>query len=369
MAFTLGHEDSHRDVGQNGSLLGYSGSMYAFPADDLTVIVLTNTSGQNAKAIGSALARKVLDLSPNPPPPAPAPFPVLTDEPVSAAERSKIGGTYVLKVVEGGYHDSFSQYRRTYRVFDENGAADDPSPWGLPRAASQAGEWRLRDTLLAADARHVRPARSGCTHAALDQFRSHLGRRPRRARRSKNLPCLHHTASRFGRDSAAALTDRLMDGSPSDGFASGAPGVRLSRRPRRPHEDSSFAAPGPGDIQRFGRPGFGRPEHLHKGQPRQGAEHQPLRGSAGLRFRQPGVRGHAQGSGHPQCGGRDRLGLVGFRIHQGRSARDRQSEPVAAGPADGEERPLPGVAAHLAGARVRSGQYHLRQGRHRVDRH
>jgi hypothetical protein len=27
----------------------------------------------------------------------------------------------VLKVVSGGYHDSFEQYRRTYRVFDENG--------------------------------------------------------------------------------------------------------------------------------------------------------------------------------------------------------------------------------------------------------
>src|ERR1700722_236516 len=121
MAFLLGHEDDHRDVGQNGSLLGYSGSMYYFPADDLTVIVLTNTSGQNAKSIGSALARKVLDLSPNPIPPAPAQLPALTDEPVSSDERSKFTGTYILKVVEGGYHDSFAQYRRTYRVFDENG--------------------------------------------------------------------------------------------------------------------------------------------------------------------------------------------------------------------------------------------------------
>ncbi|MEO6806147.1 MAG: serine hydrolase domain-containing protein [Edaphobacter sp.] len=121
MAFLLGHEDSHRDVGQNGSLLGYSGSMYQFPADDLTVIVLTNTSGQNAKSIGSALARKVLGLPPNPTPPARAQLPVLTDEPVSADQRNNLTGTYVLKVLEGGYHDSFAQYRRTYRVFDENG--------------------------------------------------------------------------------------------------------------------------------------------------------------------------------------------------------------------------------------------------------
>jgi len=132
MAFTLGHEDNHRDVGQNGSLLGYSGSLYHFPADDLTVIVLTNTSGQNAKAIGSALARDVLGLPPNPPPPAQAAQPVLADEPVSADERSKIVGTYVLKLVDGGYHDSFAQYRRTYRVFDENGRLMIEALGGVP---------------------------------------------------------------------------------------------------------------------------------------------------------------------------------------------------------------------------------------------
>jgi D-alanyl-D-alanine carboxypeptidase len=121
MAFILGHEDAHRYVGQNGSLLGYSGSMYHFPADDLTVIVLTNTSDQNAKFIGSALARKVLALPPNKTPPPSAQPPILTDEPVSADERSKFAGTYVLKVVAGAYHDSFAQYRRTYRVFDQNG--------------------------------------------------------------------------------------------------------------------------------------------------------------------------------------------------------------------------------------------------------
>jgi CubicO group peptidase (beta-lactamase class C family) len=121
MAFVLGHEDDHRNVGQNGSLLGYSGSLYYFPADDLTVIVLTNTSDQNAKFIGSALARKVLALAPNPAPPAQAQQPTLTDEPISGGERKQLTGTYVLKVVAGAYHDSFAQYRRTYRVFDENG--------------------------------------------------------------------------------------------------------------------------------------------------------------------------------------------------------------------------------------------------------
>jgi len=95
--------------------------MYHFPADDLTVIVLTNTSDQNAKFIGSALARKVLALAPNQAPRAEAQQPTLTDEPLSAGDRKKLTGTYVLKVVAGAYHDSFAQYRRTYRVFDENG--------------------------------------------------------------------------------------------------------------------------------------------------------------------------------------------------------------------------------------------------------
>ena len=62
-----------------------------------------------------------LGVTPNPAPPARAQQPILTDEPVSPDERTKLAGTYVLKVVEGGYHDSFAQYRRTYRVFDENG--------------------------------------------------------------------------------------------------------------------------------------------------------------------------------------------------------------------------------------------------------
>jgi hypothetical protein len=95
--------------------------MYHFPADDLTVIVLTNTSDQNAKFIGSALARKALSLAPNPAPPAEAQQPIWTDEPISAGERKKLTGTYEMKVAAGAYHDSFAQYRRTYRVFDENG--------------------------------------------------------------------------------------------------------------------------------------------------------------------------------------------------------------------------------------------------------
>ncbi len=151
MGFTLGHEDGHRDFGQNGSLLGYSGSLYVFPADDLTVIVLTNTAGQNAKAIGSALARRVLGLPPAAAAAAPAAEPVLTDEPVSADERRKIAGTYVLKVMDGGYHDSFAQYRRTFRVFDENGRLMIQGLGGIPERLlkQKSGSFAIRSSARA----------------------------------------------------------------------------------------------------------------------------------------------------------------------------------------------------------------------------
>jgi CubicO group peptidase (beta-lactamase class C family) len=121
-AMILNREDDHRRIGQHGSLLGYSGSLYDFPADQLTVVVLTNTEGQNAYAITRALARAALGL-PALPAPTADPERALADQPVSAAERTQLAGTFVTRLehLNDGLHDSFAQYRRTYRVFDENG--------------------------------------------------------------------------------------------------------------------------------------------------------------------------------------------------------------------------------------------------------
>src|SRR5437773_372851 len=85
-AIMINHEEDHRRIGQHGSLLGYSGSLYDFPEDQLTIIVLTNTEDQNAYAITRALARTALGLPELPAPPA-TPEKVLSDNPVSAAER------------------------------------------------------------------------------------------------------------------------------------------------------------------------------------------------------------------------------------------------------------------------------------------
>jgi hypothetical protein len=121
-AMILNHEDDHRRIGQHGSLLGYSGSLYDFPEDQLTIVVLTNTEGQNAYAISRALARAILGL-PALPSAAQTPEFKLADQSVSAAEIARLAGTFVLqlRLVPGNLHDSFAQYRRTYRVFDENG--------------------------------------------------------------------------------------------------------------------------------------------------------------------------------------------------------------------------------------------------------
>lgn len=123
-AMILNHEDDHRRIGQHGSLMGYSGSLYDFPEDNLTIIVLTNTEDQNAYAITRALGRAILGL-PALPAPKPEAEPTLADKPISADERKQLAGTFVLKLGQVGagtnLHDSFAQYRRTYRIFDENG--------------------------------------------------------------------------------------------------------------------------------------------------------------------------------------------------------------------------------------------------------
>ena len=121
-AMSLGSEDTHRFIGQHGSLLGYSGSLYDYPDDGLTIIVLTNTEGQNAREVSRALAREVLGLPPLPVPAAAAPR-APDDAAISAAERGQLAGTFVLATdhLSDGLHDSFLQYRRTFRVFDESG--------------------------------------------------------------------------------------------------------------------------------------------------------------------------------------------------------------------------------------------------------
>lgn len=149
LALTLNHEDQHRSRGQHGSLLGYAGAMYEFPDDQLTVIVLTNTENQNAYAIARALARAELKLPALALPAAPAPR-VLADQPVSAALRAQLAGEFTVKYdhLPADLHGSFTQYRRTYRVFDENGRLMiEPRGQGAERLLLQAdGTFAMRSS-------------------------------------------------------------------------------------------------------------------------------------------------------------------------------------------------------------------------------
>ncbi len=135
-AISINQEGDHQRIGQHGSLMGYSGSLYDFPADGLTIVVLTNTEGQNAYAITRALARAVLGL-----PDLPAASgggnsaqTVLADKAMTSAERAQVSGTYILKLerLTPQLHDSYAQYRRTYRVFDENGRLMIEALGGVP---------------------------------------------------------------------------------------------------------------------------------------------------------------------------------------------------------------------------------------------
>jgi len=148
LAIALNHEDKHRSFGQHGSLLGYSGCLYEFPDDQLTVVVLTNTEGQNAYAIARAVARAVLQLPELPARPEARPMTKLADQPVSAAELQKLNGTFLLLAgkVPANLHDSYAQFRRTYRVFNENGRLMiQPLGFGAERLLKQAdGTFAMR---------------------------------------------------------------------------------------------------------------------------------------------------------------------------------------------------------------------------------
>jgi D-alanyl-D-alanine carboxypeptidase len=148
LALTLNHEDAHRSVGQHGSLLGFASAMYEFPDDKITVIVLTNTESQNAYAIARALSRALLGLKELPAPPLPAPPRVLADEPTTAAGRAELVGAFTVKYdkLPADLHGSYMQYRRTYKVSDQNGRLMiEPVGQGAERLLKQAdGTFAMR---------------------------------------------------------------------------------------------------------------------------------------------------------------------------------------------------------------------------------
>jgi len=83
---TLG---THPSVAHSGGINGFASFMSWFPADTLTIVVLTNSGSGSPGAIADAIARLILDV------PRTAPAPV-KDLPLTAADIARYVGTYDL---------------------------------------------------------------------------------------------------------------------------------------------------------------------------------------------------------------------------------------------------------------------------------
>jgi len=74
----------------------------------------------------------------------------LADGPLSPSARAQVAGTYMVKFdkLPPELHGSFTQYRRTYRVFDENGRLMiEPLGQGAERLLKQAdGSFAMRSS-------------------------------------------------------------------------------------------------------------------------------------------------------------------------------------------------------------------------------
>ena len=69
----LGDLEGHPAVGHTGSGQGFSTVLIRFPKDDLTVVVLTTTSGTEARIVAARIARRLLGLPPFAPKDLPVP--------------------------------------------------------------------------------------------------------------------------------------------------------------------------------------------------------------------------------------------------------------------------------------------------------
>ena len=112
-------EEGHRWVGVSGSLMGFSSAVMDFPADSLTIAVLSNTSGQAALRVARSLARAALGLPRLPAPARREEAPPAEKVALSAVERARYVGTYRIKWA--GVPGPLQNFQRTYRVFEQNG--------------------------------------------------------------------------------------------------------------------------------------------------------------------------------------------------------------------------------------------------------
>lgn len=113
-------EDSVEAIGVSGALEGYSSYMYYFPAADISVIVLSNSSEQTASAIGKDITRHLHGLSPLPA--RGEDRKPVDDIAIHDSDIQKVTGTYLVKRLHSpNSWATNSMYFRTTRIFHENG--------------------------------------------------------------------------------------------------------------------------------------------------------------------------------------------------------------------------------------------------------
>jgi len=128
LGVSLRHEGLHAWIGDyGGGSLGYSGALMDFPAESVTVSVLSNSGGSNAYNLARQLAREVLALPALPDRPVTTLHDstlrgstlALADLPTTSAERAQLAGAYRLRFDSGP--PQFAVYERTVEITERFG--------------------------------------------------------------------------------------------------------------------------------------------------------------------------------------------------------------------------------------------------------
>jgi hypothetical protein len=126
----LGTLSGHRVLGHTGTGGGFTNVLLALPDDDLTIVVLTNSSQGGALGLAGGIASAVLAL----------PEPAVTDGPVPVGERDAITGSY--ESDEGKVEVFADPKGLRLRPLTSDGAPAAAGPAGSGLPLHRLGPWR-----------------------------------------------------------------------------------------------------------------------------------------------------------------------------------------------------------------------------------
>jgi hypothetical protein len=117
--FNIPKLENYNEISFGGDLQGYSNFSSYYPDKEITIIIFTNTSEQNARSIGRQIARKMLGLPPLPG--TELPKKIRTDFHLTKQEQLNMPGTYIVKrtITNSSSPLTHNMWKRTIRVFTE----------------------------------------------------------------------------------------------------------------------------------------------------------------------------------------------------------------------------------------------------------